>query len=192
MLFLINVHTVTHNDKAKTCILLLQKNKLEISHFRKFSDPVLSTLLKHLSQRLQPWFFLGVALQAWHTCIWGSALEILSSSVRLLIFHHNFQINSIKIIQCYFLYSFFFVSMMKITGLSHLFKWENLYNWWLTKYFFAPLYILCSIPSTASCLCRSAIVHPYIYMYIFLFIPLHLCVLGSCCETFLYTHINIY
>ena len=31
--------------------------------------------------------------------------------------------------------------MMKITGLSHLFKWENLDNWWLTKYFFAPLYI---------------------------------------------------
>ncbi len=29
--------------------------------------------------------------------------------------------------------------MMKITGLSHLFKWENLHNWWLTKYFFAPL-----------------------------------------------------
>ncbi len=31
--------------------------------------------------------------------------------------------------------------MMKITGLSHLFKWENLHNWWLTKFFFAPLYI---------------------------------------------------
>uniref|UniRef100_A0A4W5KIN5 Rho guanine nucleotide exchange factor (GEF) 10-like a n=1 Tax=Hucho hucho TaxID=62062 RepID=A0A4W5KIN5_9TELE len=30
---------------------------------------------------------------------------------------------------------------MKITGLSHLFKLENLHNWWLTKYFFAPLYI---------------------------------------------------
>ncbi len=31
---------------------------------------------------------------------------------------------------------------MKITGLSHLLKWENLHNWWLTKYFFAPLYIV--------------------------------------------------
>ena len=31
--------------------------------------------------------------------------------------------------------------MMRITGLSHLFKWENLHNWWLTKYFFAPLYV---------------------------------------------------
>ncbi len=35
--------------------------------------------------------------------------------------------------------------MMKITGLSHLFKWENLHNWWLTKYFFAPLY-MCTKP----------------------------------------------
>ncbi len=34
------------------------------------------------------------------------------------------------------------IPMMKITGLSHLFKWENLHNWWLTKYLFAPLYIL--------------------------------------------------
>ncbi len=33
---------------------------------------------------------------------------------------------------------------MKITGLSHLFKWENLHNWWLTKYFFAPLYVICA------------------------------------------------
>ncbi len=33
------------------------------------------------------------------------------------------------------------IPMMKITGLSHLFKWENLHNWWLTKYCFAPLYI---------------------------------------------------
>ncbi len=32
--------------------------------------------------------------------------------------------------------------MMKMTGLSHLSKWENLQNWWLTKYFFAPLYML--------------------------------------------------
>ncbi len=37
--------------------------------------------------------------------------------------------------------------MMKITGLSHLFKWENLHNWWLTKYFFAPLYMMSKILS---------------------------------------------
>ncbi len=28
---------------------------------------------------------------------------------------------------------------MKITGLSHLFKWENLHNWWLNT--FLPHYI---------------------------------------------------
>ncbi len=67
---------------------------------------------------------------------------------QILIFHHNLQINSLKILQCDFLDFFsYFVShswvipMMKITGFSHLFKWENLHNWWLTKYFFAPLYI---------------------------------------------------
>ncbi len=67
---------------------------------------------------------------------------------QILIFHHNLQINSLKILQCDFLDFFsYFVShswgipMMKITGLSHLFKWENLHNWWLTKYFFAPLYL---------------------------------------------------
>ncbi len=39
--------------------------------------------------------------------------------------------------------------MMKITGLSHLFKWENLHNWWLTKYFFAPLCIYIYILNTS-------------------------------------------
>ncbi len=29
------------------------------------------------------------------------------------------------------------IPMMKITGLSHIFKWENLHNWWLTKIWFA-------------------------------------------------------
>ncbi len=67
---------------------------------------------------------------------------------QILIFHHNLQINSLKILKRDFLDFFsYFVShswgipMMKITGLSHLFKWENLHNWWLTKYFFAPLYL---------------------------------------------------
>ena len=52
----------------------------------KSSDPLLSTLLKHLWQRLQPRVLLGMTLQAWHTCIWGVSpipLQILSSSVRL-------------------------------------------------------------------------------------------------------------
>ncbi len=42
--------------------------------------------------------------------------------------------------------------MMKITGLSHLFKWENLHNWWLTKYFFAPLYF-CIMYNVFFCIC---------------------------------------
>ncbi len=43
--------------------------------------------------------------------------------------------------------------MMKMTGLSHLFKWENLHNWWLTKYFFCP----------------TVYIYIYIYIYIFFF-----------------------
>ena len=34
----------------------------------------------------------------------------------------------------------FFLTCVGIFYSSHLFKWENLHNWWLTKYFFAPLY----------------------------------------------------
>ena len=71
-------------------IMTRQKHTNEISHLHKYSDPLLSTLLKHLWQRLQPLVFLGMTLQAWHTCIWGlspilmcRSVEILSSSVRL-------------------------------------------------------------------------------------------------------------
>ncbi len=59
----------------------------------------------------------------------------------ILIFHHNLQRNSIEFFFSYFVSHSWGIPMMKITGLSHLFKWENLHNWWLTKYFFAPLYI---------------------------------------------------
>ena len=45
--------------------------KPQISHLHKYSDPLLSTLLKHLWQRLQPQVFLDMTLQAWHTCMWG-------------------------------------------------------------------------------------------------------------------------
>ncbi len=55
--------------------------------------------------------------------------------------------------------------MMKITGLSHLFKWENLHNWWLTKYFFAPLYI-------------------YIYIYIYMCVCVCACVCEYICVQF--------
>ncbi len=82
---------------------------------------------------------------------------------QILIFHHNLQINSLKILQCDFLDFFsYFVShswgipMMKITGLSHLFKWENLHNWWLTKYFFAPLYtVACESLGTPCRICEN-------------------------------------
>ncbi len=53
--------------------------------------------------------------------------------------------------------------MMKITGLSHIFKWENLHNWWLTKYFFAPLYMFPFVKDTLANL--SAISFPLIPTY---------------------------
>ena len=65
----------------------IQKTKLEISHLHnKYSDPLLSTLLKPLWQRLQPQVYLGRTQQAWSTCIWV-VLPILicraSQAVRL-------------------------------------------------------------------------------------------------------------
>ncbi len=62
--------------------------------------------------------------------------------------------------------------MMKITGLSHLFKWENLHNWWLTKYFFAPLCIYIYIYKRKMlCLYEYKCMHVkniiYIYIYIY-------------------------
>ncbi len=53
--------------------------------------------------------------------------------------------------------------MMKITGLSHLFKWENLHNWWLTKYFFAPLYmcVCVFIKEVVLLLCKTIVLFLY-------------------------------
>ena len=45
-----------------------------------YSDPLLSALLKHLWQRLQPRVFLGMTLQAWLTCIWGVSPILLCRS----------------------------------------------------------------------------------------------------------------
>jgi hypothetical protein len=73
-----------------------------------------------------------------------------------------------KILQCDFLDFFsshfvchsWSVPMMKITGLSHLFMQENLHNLWLTKYFFAPLYVVFGSTgpggnkSMEKCVCR--------------------------------------
>ena len=56
---------------------------MEISHLHKYSDPLLSTLLKHLWQRLQTQVF-GMTLQAWHTCVWGISLIVLCRSSQAL------------------------------------------------------------------------------------------------------------
>ena len=50
----------------------------------QYSDPLLSTLLKHLWQRLQPWVFLGKMLKAWHTCIWGVSPILLCRFCQVL------------------------------------------------------------------------------------------------------------
>ncbi len=103
---------------------------------------------------------------------------------QILIFHHNLQINSLKILQCDFLDFFsYFVShswgipMMKITGLSHLFKWENLHNWWLTKYFFAPLYIMYLLnplhPQRDIRLHTHTHTHTHTYIYIYIHTHTH-------------------
>ncbi len=51
--------------------------------------------------------------------------------------------------------------MMKMTSLSHLFKWENLHNWWLTKYFFCP----------------TVCMYVYIYIYIYIYICMYICMI---------------
>ena len=52
----------------------------QVSHLHKYSYPLISTLLKHLWQRLQPRVFLDMTLQAWHTCIWGVSPILLCRS----------------------------------------------------------------------------------------------------------------
>ncbi len=69
--------------------------------------------------------------------------------------------------------------MMKITGLSHLFKWENLHNWWLTKYFFAPLYLTHLNPLNYNIVwpkgiqptCKLQTVNNTVFLYYFLLLP---------------------
>ena len=52
------------------------------------------------------------------------------------------------------------------------------YPTFLISYVYTVLYtIYCILPMTF-----CTITHSYIFMYIFVFIPLHLCVKGSCCE----------
>ena len=65
-------------------LLIYIYKKTEILHLRKHSDPLLSTLLKHIWQQLQPRVFLGMTLQAWHTCIWGVSNILLWRSSQAL------------------------------------------------------------------------------------------------------------
>ena len=72
----------------------MTKQKQVFRHFCKFLknrklkyhnlDPLLSTLLKHLRERLQPWVYLGMTLQAWHTYIWGVSHIFLCRSSQSL------------------------------------------------------------------------------------------------------------
>ncbi len=111
-----------------------------MEEWAKIPATVCENLVKTYRKRLTS----VIANKGYITKYWDEILLL----TKILIFHHNLQINSLKILQCDFLdfFSYFVshswgISMMKITGLSHLFKWENLHNWWLTKYFFAPLYM---------------------------------------------------
>ena len=63
---------------------MFKKYKTEKSHSHKYSDPLLSTLLKHLWQWLQPRVFFGMTLQVWHTCIWRVSPILLFRSTQAL------------------------------------------------------------------------------------------------------------
>ena len=58
----------------------LQTQNGPLFPLKKYSDPLLSTLLKQLWQWLQPQIFLGMTLQAWHTCICGVSPILLRRS----------------------------------------------------------------------------------------------------------------
>ncbi len=80
------------------------------------------------------------------------------------------------------------IPMMKITGLSQLFKWENLHNWWLTKYFFAPLYIyLFLIYLVPRYLLILILFKQCDFFYFYFSIFLHQ---GPCLQTFLFIFAN--
>ncbi len=67
-------------QKFRNVCKFIKKKKTEISHLHKFSDPLLSTWLKHLWQQLQPWDFLGMMQQALHTWIGGFSAILLCIS----------------------------------------------------------------------------------------------------------------
>ena len=76
---LINLHTIPHKDSKKRYEMCY-----EISHLHKYSDPLLSTLLKHLWQRLSVLGYDATSLAHLYLGSFShSSLQILSSSVRL-------------------------------------------------------------------------------------------------------------
>ena len=64
--------------------IMPKQKQLKKKCLHKYSDPLLSTLLKHLWQRLQPRVFLVMMLQAWHNCIWGVSPILLNRSFKAL------------------------------------------------------------------------------------------------------------
>jgi hypothetical protein len=60
------------------------KKQTEISHLHKYSDPLLSTLLKHLWQRIQPRVFLGFDATRLDNCIWEVSPILLCKSSQAL------------------------------------------------------------------------------------------------------------
>jgi hypothetical protein len=56
----------------------------KLSHLYYYSDPLLSTLLKWLWQRIEPRVLLGMMLQACHTRIWEVSPILLCRSSQIL------------------------------------------------------------------------------------------------------------
>ena len=61
-----------------------RNKKLKYHIYISIQTPLLSTLLKHLWQWLQPQVFLGMMLQSWPTCIWGVSPILLCRSSQAL------------------------------------------------------------------------------------------------------------
>ena len=83
---LINLHTMPHNDKNRVLDIFanLFNIKTEISHFTYVFKLFTQYFKKNLRQWLQPRVFLGITLQAWHTCIWGVSPILLCRSPQAL------------------------------------------------------------------------------------------------------------
>ena len=100
-----------------------------------------------------------------------SWLACLFAGDKILIFHHNLQINKLKILQCDFLdfFSHFVchiwsVPMIRITDLYMLCKWENLQNRQCIKYLFSPQYMASAEQATKHRITTHKIPQEYGYI----------------------------